>query len=112
MCVPLLTFEYLVNANQKSPKTRNAVMCPTGEIAASMLSISGEQQKLQDSLRLGGRLLLLLALVLGEGKLEDLEDLLIRDLLVGLELGQVPGGRPSKLCDAVLGDGCVTGQRC
>lgn len=91
-----------------APKTRNAVKCPTGESAPTMPSIPGERQKCQENLRLRGRLLLLLALVLREGELEDLQNFLIRDLLVGLELGQVPGGWPSKLRDPVLGDGCVT----
>ena len=45
---------------------------------------------IKSDLRLGGRLLLLLALILGEGLLKDLENLLVLDLLVGLELGQVP----------------------
>lgn len=56
-----------------------------------------------------GLLLVALALLVtsraGQGLLEDLEDLLILDLLVGLELGEIDlaGGR--KLGDTVLGDG-------
>lgn len=59
-----------------------------------------------------GGLLLVLVLVLlvaggtGQRLLEDLENLLILDLLVGLVLLQVDVGG-SKLGDAVLGDGCI-----
>ena len=49
--------------------------------------------------------LLLRLLGLCDGLLEDLEDLLVGDLLVGLVLGHVKGWRSSKLLDAVLGDG-------
>lgn len=56
-----------------------------------------------------GRLLLLLvgllALVLGQGQLKNLEDLLILNLLVRLELAQVNSRRSTKLGDTVLGNG-------
>lgn len=42
----------------------------------------------------------------GQWALQDLEDLLILDLLVRLELGQVGGGGRSQTGDTVLGDGC------
>lgn len=90
-----------------SPKPRNAALCPTSEIANVTYSTHAEGQKLEGNLRLGGRLLLLLALVLGKGKLEDFQDFLIRDLVVGLELGQIPGRGTSEPRDAVLGDGCM-----
>lgn len=58
---------------------------------------------------LGGLLLLALALLLarvpGQGLLKDLENLLIRDLLVRLELAHVERRGPTELGDAVLGDG-------
>lgn len=58
----------------------------------------------------GGLLLLVLVLLVaggtGQRLLEDLQDLLILDLLVGLELLQVNVGS-SKLGDTVLGDGCI-----
>lgn len=58
----------------------------------------------------GGLLLLALALLVaggaGQGLLKDLQDLLILDLLVGLELLQVNGGS-SKLGETVLGDRCM-----
>lgn len=50
------------------------------------------------------RLLLLLALVLGQWLLKNLQDLLVGDLLVRLELGQVPGRGATELGDTVLGD--------
>lgn len=59
-----------------------------------------------------GGLGLLLALVLlvtgraGKGLLEDLEDLLILDLLVGLNLLKIDGLGSSELGETVLGDGC------
>lgn len=49
--------------------------------------------------------LLLGLLWLGDGLLEDLEDLLVGNLLVGLVLGHVKSWGSSKLGDAVLGDG-------
>jgi hypothetical protein len=55
-----------------------------------------------------GRLLLGLALLLtsvsGQGLLQDLEDLLVLDLLVGLVLLEVQGRRGTQLGDAVLGN--------
>ena len=60
-----------------------------------------------------GGLLLLVVLVLlvagraGQGLLEDLQDLLILDLLVGLEPGKVGSVGCGKLGDAVLRDGCA-----
>ena len=64
---------------------------------------------LLSTLGLGG-LLLALALLgsggAGKGLLEDLEDLLILELLVGLDLLEVNGGSGSKLGETVLGDGC------
>lgn len=58
----------------------------------------------------GGLLLLVLVLLVAGGTgnrlLEDLQDFLILDLLVGLELLQVDVGS-SKLGDTVLGDGCM-----
>lgn len=56
-----------------------------------------------------GLLLLVLVLVAGvsgQGALEDLENLLILDLLVGLELGQIRGGGGRQFGDTVLGDSC------
>lgn len=56
-----------------------------------------------------GLLLVVLALLVtgraGKGLLEDLEDLLILDLLVGLVLGGIELSGGSKLGDTVLGDG-------
>lgn len=58
-----------------------------------------------------GGLGLLLALVLlvtsraGKGLLEDLENLLIFDLLVGLDLLEINGLGSGKLGETVLGDG-------
>jgi len=58
-----------------------------------------------------GGLLLLVVLALlvagraGQRLLEDLENLLILDLLVGLELGEIDSAGGSKLGDPVLGDG-------
>ena len=55
----------------------------------------------------GGLLLVLVLLVAGRARqrlLENLQDLLILDLLVSLELGQVGGVGGSKLGDAILGD--------
>lgn len=43
----------------------------------------------------------------GQWALQDLEDLLILDLLVRLELGQIGGGGRSQTGDTVLGDGCA-----
>lgn len=60
------------------------------------------------ALLLGGLLLLVLALaasVPGEGLGKDGKDLLILDLLVGLELGEVERRGGAKLGEAVLGDG-------
>lgn len=56
-------------------------------------------------LSLGCRLLLLLALILGQGLLKNLQDLLIGDFLVRLELGQVPDSGATKLGNTILGDG-------
>lgn len=59
-------------------------------------------------------LLLLLVFILlvagraGQGLLQDLQDLLILDLLVGLELREIRGVWRSKTGDPVLGDGCKT----
>lgn len=57
----------------------------------------------------GGLLLLALVLLVagraGQGLLQDLQDLLILNLLVGLELGEIGGVGRSKLGDAVLGNG-------
>jgi hypothetical protein len=57
----------------------------------------------QQELGFGDLLLRLLGLC--DGLLEDLEDLLVGDLLVGLVLGHVKGWRGSKLLHTVLGDG-------
>lgn len=57
----------------------------------------------QQELGFGDLLLRLLGLC--DGLLEDLEDLLVGDLLVGLVLGHVKSWGGSKLLDAVLGDG-------
>lgn len=57
-----------------------------------------------------GLLLLVLVLLVagraGQRLLEDLQDLFILDLLVGLELIEVGGTGSGKTGDAVLGDGC------
>lgn len=56
--------------------------------------------------------LLLLVLVLGllsKRLLKDLENLLVGDLLVGLELGKVRSRRSTQTGDTVLGDGCSHG---
>lgn len=61
---------------------------------------------------LGGALLLVLVLVLrllGERQLKDLKDLLIGDLLVGLELGKIRSRGSTQTGDTVLGDGCSHG---
>jgi len=49
--------------------------------------------------------LLLGLLWLGDWLLEDLEDLLVDDLLLGLVLGDIMSWGSSELGDAVLGDG-------
>jgi hypothetical protein len=58
-------------------------------------------------LGLGGRLLLLVLVLrlLGKRLLKDLKNLLVGDLLVGLELGKVRSGRSTQTGDTVLGDG-------
>lgn len=78
------------------------------EVALPLASTHAMTNRPQSDLSLSRRLgrLLLLALVLGEGLLKDLEDLLVLDLVVGLELGQIPSGRSSQLGDTVLGDSC------
>ena len=61
---------------------------------------------------LGGALLLVLVLVLrllGKRLLKDLKNLLIGDLLVGLELGKVRSRRSTQTGDTVLGDGYFHG---
>jgi len=57
---------------------------------------------------LGGALLLLVLVLrlLGKRLLKDLEDLLVGDLLVGLELAKVRSRRSTETGDTVLGDGC------
>lgn len=59
-------------------------------------------------LSLGGGLLLLVLVLrlLGKRLLKDLKDLLVGDLLVGLELGKVRSRRSTQTGDTVLGDGC------
>lgn len=59
-----------------------------------------------DGLGLSCRLLLLLALVLRQWLLKNLQDLFVGDLLIRLELGQVPGRRTTKLRNTILGDCC------
>ena len=61
---------------------------------------------------LGGALLLVLVLVLrllGKRLLKDLKNLLIGDLLVGLELGKIRGRGRTQTGDTVLGDGYFHG---
>lgn len=61
------------------------------EVAMPLTSTHALKSRPQDNLclsRLGS--LLLLALVLGEGLFEQLENLFVLDLLVSLELGQIP----------------------
>lgn len=54
-----------------------------------------------------GLLLLVLVLrVLSKRLLKNLQDLLVGDLLVGLELGKVRSGGCTQAADTVLGDGC------
>lgn len=56
---------------------------------------------------LSGRLLLVLALaLLSNGLLKNLQNLLIGNLLVGLELGEIRGRGCAEASDTVLGDGC------
>lgn len=59
---------------------------------------------------LGGLLLLVLVSLVagraGQGALQDLENLLILDLLVGLVLGEVGSVGCGQAGDTVLGDGC------
>lgn len=60
-------------------------------------------------LSLLGGALLLLVLVLGllsKRLLKNLQNLLVGDLLVGLELGKVRSRRSTQTGDTVLGDGC------
>ena len=58
----------------------------------------------------GGLLLLVLVLrLLGKRLLKDLKNLLVGDLLVGLELGKVRSRRSTQTGDTVLGDGCSHG---
>lgn len=56
-----------------------------------------------------GLLLLVLVLLVtggaGQGLLKNLEDLLVLELLVGLDLLKVDGAGGGKLGDTVLGDG-------
>lgn len=63
-------------------------------------------------LSLLGGALLLLVLVLGllsKRLLKNLQDLLVGDLLVGLELGKVRSRRSTQTGDTVLSDGCSDG---
>jgi hypothetical protein len=57
---------------------------------------------------LGGSLLLLVLVLrlLGKRLLKNLEDLLVSDLLVGLEFGKIRSRRSTETGDTVLGDGC------
>jgi hypothetical protein len=58
----------------------------------------------------GGLLLLVLVLrLLGKRLLKDLENLLVGDLLVGLELGKIRSRGSTETGDTVLGDGCSRG---
>ena len=72
--------------------------------------------RLDENLCLGGLCLgsglLLLVLVLrllGKRLLKDLKNLLIGDLLVGLELGKIRGRGRTQTGDTVLGDGYFHG---
>lgn len=62
------------------------------------------------SLLSGALLLLVLVLgLLGKRLLKNLQNLLVGDLLVGLELGEVRSRRSTETGDTVLGDGCFDG---
>ena len=86
-----------------------AAQLPSQALSSVILRL--DENLCLSGLSLGDGLLLLVLVLrlLSKRLLKDLKNLLVGDLLVGLELGKVRSRRSTQTGDTVLGDGCSHG---